>query len=48
LDAEDVHRSIQFNPFSPATRFCLAAMLAHLDRVEEAGEAARARESTRA
>ena len=37
-----LNRSIEFNPNSPASRFCLAATLAHLDRVEEAREAARA------
>jgi TolB-like protein len=37
-----LNRSIEFNPNSPATQFCLAAALAHLDRVEEAREAARA------
>jgi TolB-like protein len=35
-----LNRSVEFNPNSPATRFCLAATLAHLDRVEEAREAA--------
>jgi hypothetical protein len=37
-----LNRSIEFNPNSPATRFCLAAVLPYLDRVEEAREAARA------
>ncbi len=37
-----LNRSIEFNPNSPVTRFCLAATLAHLNRVEEAREAARA------
>jgi tetratricopeptide (TPR) repeat protein len=37
-----LNRSIEFNPNSPATRFCLAATLAHLDRAEEAREAAHA------
>ena len=35
------NRSIQFNPNSSVTRFRLAATLAHLDRIEEAREAAR-------
>ena len=37
-----LYRSIELNPSAPVTRFCLAATLAHLDRVEEAREAARA------
>jgi TolB-like protein/DNA-binding response OmpR family regulator len=35
-------RSIELSPNSPVAWFCLAATLAHLDRVEEAREAARA------
>jgi TolB-like protein/class 3 adenylate cyclase len=35
-------RSLELNPNSPVTRFCLAATLAQLDRLEEACEAARA------
>ena len=37
-----LNRSIEFNPNSPVTRFCLAAVLPYLDRLEEAREAARA------
>jgi TolB-like protein/Flp pilus assembly protein TadD len=37
-----LNRSIELNPNIPVTRFCLAATLAHLDRIEEAREAARA------
>jgi TolB-like protein len=37
-----LNRSIELNPNIPVTRFCLAATLAQLDRVEEAREAARA------
>jgi tetratricopeptide (TPR) repeat protein len=35
-------RSKELNADSPVTRFCLAATLAHLDRLEDAREAARA------
>jgi Flp pilus assembly protein TadD len=37
-----LNQSIELNPNSPVARFCLAATLAHLDRVGEAREAARA------
>ena len=37
---EWLNRSVEFNPNSSAPRFCLAATLAHLDRIEEAREAA--------
>ena len=37
-----LNRSIELNPNIPVTRFCLTATLAHLDRIEEAREAARA------
>ena len=37
-----LNRSLELNQNSPATRFCLATTLAHLERVEEAREAARA------
>jgi TolB-like protein/Tfp pilus assembly protein PilF len=38
---ERFNRSKELNPNSPVNRFCLAAALAHLDRLEEAREAAR-------
>jgi TolB-like protein/DNA-binding winged helix-turn-helix (wHTH) protein/Flp pilus assembly protein TadD len=37
-----LNRAIEFKPNSPVTQFCLAATLAHLDRAEEAREAAHA------
>ena len=37
-----LNRSIELNPNAPFTRFCLAAVLPYLDRVEDAREAARA------
>jgi TolB-like protein/class 3 adenylate cyclase len=37
-----LNRSIEFNPNSSVPRFCLAAVLPYLDRLEEAREAARA------
>jgi tetratricopeptide (TPR) repeat protein len=37
-----LNRSIELNPNSPATQFCLATTLAHLGRLEEAREAAHA------
>jgi tetratricopeptide (TPR) repeat protein len=37
-----LNRSVEFNPNSPVPRFCLAAVLPYLDRLEEAREAARA------
>jgi TolB-like protein len=39
---ERFNRSKELNANSPVTRFCLAATLAHLDRLEDAREAARA------
>ena len=39
---ERFNRSKELNANSPVTRFCLAAALAHLDRLDEAREAARA------
>jgi tetratricopeptide (TPR) repeat protein len=37
-----LNRAIEFKPNSPVTQFCLAATLAHLDRAEEARQAAHA------
>jgi tetratricopeptide (TPR) repeat protein len=37
-----LNRSIELNPNAPVAHFCLAAALAHLGRLEEAREAARA------
>ena len=37
-----LNRSIELNPNNPVVHFCLAAALAHLGRLEEAREAARA------
>jgi TolB-like protein/DNA-binding winged helix-turn-helix (wHTH) protein len=39
---ERLNRSIELNPNTPVPRFCLAAVLPYVDRVEDAREAARA------